>query len=93
MPGESQRFRTGASRQDFGGAKLASGIDKVKGLASAEWLFYRELLAIERPMIKLVFLLIVASPEPDASGNVANTTLTALPAAKAPLKKDFKRRK
>ena len=35
LPGESQRFRTGASRQDLGGAKLASGIDKVKGLASA----------------------------------------------------------
>jgi uncharacterized SAM-dependent methyltransferase len=35
-PGESQRFRTGASMQDFGGAKLALGIDKVKRLASAQ---------------------------------------------------------
>jgi hypothetical protein len=79
VPGESQRFRTGASKQDFGGAKLALGIDKVKGLTSAEWLFYRELLAIERPMIKLVFLLNVASPSLTPSETLPIPVSTAFP--------------
>ncbi|WP_116543663.1 hypothetical protein [Pontibacter virosus] len=41
-------------------------------------------------MIELVFLWMVASPEPDAFCNVANRTLTALPPAKAPLRRNLK---
>jgi len=48
---EKAGFRTGTSRQDFGGAKLYLGIDKVKYGTSAEWLFFSCLPAKERPMM------------------------------------------
>lgn len=87
-PGESACFRTEASRQDFERAKLWLGNDKVKSYNFGRWFFFRELPAIERPMIKMVSFDGWASPEPDAFGNVANTPLlTALPPAKAPLRR------
>ncbi|WP_439879773.1 hypothetical protein ACSX1A_11370 [Pontibacter sp. MBLB2868] len=80
VPGESWLSDGGVQARLTVGRSYTWEMTKSSMELRPGWLFYRELLAIERPMIELVFLLVVASPGPDASGNIANTSLlTVLP--------------
>ncbi|WP_299708236.1 hypothetical protein [uncultured Pontibacter sp.] len=86
---KAMSFRTGASRQDFGGAKLALGNDKVKGLASAQVALFQVLAGNREANDRLVFLSILGQPEPDAFGNVADTRINSIPMRLKRQQKEF----